>query len=323
MPKNSVPNRQAICEELMAAAQTDRDVVVLCSDSRGSASLTPFFDAFPEQAVEVGIAEQDLVGIAAGLASCGKKAWAASPASFVTTRSYEQAKVDCAYSRTNVKLVGISGGVSYGALGMSHHSAQDIAAMSAIPNMRVYLPSDRWQTRALVRALLADEQPAYLRVGRNAVEDVYTADDCPFEMDRATWLRRGTDVAIIACGELVAPAVAAADALAEAGVSASVLDMYCVKPLDEAAVVEAAQGARAVRRPGRRGGAGRGGTVPAPRAQPVAARRARDHRQLGRGLRALRPGRRRHRRRRARAARLVPSGGGLVPGTSPPPSTCI
>ena len=246
MPKNSVPNRQAICEELMAAAQTDRDVVVLCSDSRGSASLAPFFDAYPEQAVEVGIAEQDLVGIAAGLASCGKKAWAASPASFVTTRSYEQAKVDCAYSRTNVKLVGISGGVSYGALGMSHHSAQDIAAMSAIPNMRVYLPSDRWQTRALVRALLADEQPAYLRVGRNAVEDVYTADDCPFEMDRATWLRRGTDVAIIACGELVAPAVAAADALAEAGVSASVLDMYCVKPLDEAAVVEAAQGARAV-----------------------------------------------------------------------------
>jgi len=246
MAKNSVPNRQAICEELMAAAATDRDVVVLCSDSRGSASLAPFFDAYPAQAVEVGIAEQDLVGIAAGLASCGKKAWAASPASFVTTRSYEQAKVDCAYSRTNVKLVGISGGVSYGALGMSHHSAQDIAAMSAIPNMRVYLPSDRWQTRALVRALLADEQPAYLRVGRNAVDDVYSADACPFEMDRATWLRRGSDVAIIACGELVAPALAAADALAAEGVSATVLDMYCVKPLDEAAVVEAARAARAV-----------------------------------------------------------------------------
>lgn len=142
---NAIPNRQAICETLMAAAEHDHDVVVLCSDSRGSASLAPFFEAYPEQAVEVGIAEQDLVSIAAGLASCGKKVFAASPASFVSTRSYEQAKVDCAYSNTNVTLVGISGGVSYGALGMSHHSAQGIAAMSAIPNMRVYLPSDRFR----------------------------------------------------------------------------------------------------------------------------------------------------------------------------------
>ena len=105
---NKTPNRQAICDTLMRAAETDKDVVVLCSDSRGSASLTPFFERFPEQSVEVGIAEQDLVGIAAGLASCGKKAFAASPASFVSTRSYEQAKVDCAYSNTNVTLIGIS-----------------------------------------------------------------------------------------------------------------------------------------------------------------------------------------------------------------------
>ncbi len=246
MSKNSIPNRQAICETLMAAAEHDSDLVVLCSDSRGSAGLTPFFDAYPQQSVEVGIAEQDLVGIAAGLASCGKKSWAASPASFVTTRSYEQAKVDVAYSNTNVKLIGISGGVSYGALGMSHHSAQDIAAMSAIPNMRVYLPSDRHQTRCLVQALLADELPAYLRVGRNAVEDVYAEDSCPFELNRATWLREGDDVAIIACGELVRPALDAAKRLAEQGVSASVLDMYCVKPLDEEAVVRAARSAKAV-----------------------------------------------------------------------------
>ena len=136
---------------MLEAAKTDKDIVVLCSDSRGSASLTPFFDQYPQQSVEVGIAEQDLVSIAAGMASCGKKAWAASPASFVTTRSYEQCKVDVSYSNTNVKLIGISGGVSYGALGMSHHSAQDIAAMSAIPNMRVYLPSDRFQTAELGR----------------------------------------------------------------------------------------------------------------------------------------------------------------------------
>ena len=135
---NTIANRKAICDVLMERAKIDKDIIVLCSDSRGSASLTPFFDNYPQQSVEVGIAEQDLVGIASGLASCGKKAYAASPASFVSTRSYEQAKVDCAYSNTNVKLIGISGGISYGALGMSHHSAQDIAAMSAIPNMRVY-----------------------------------------------------------------------------------------------------------------------------------------------------------------------------------------
>lgn len=243
---NKIPNRQAICEVLMEKAKTDKDIVVLCSDSRGSASLAPFFKEFPEQSVEVGIAEQDLVSISAGLAACGKKPFAASPACFLSTRSYEQCKVDCAYSNTNVKLIGISGGVSYGALGMSHHSAQDIAAMAAIPNMRVYLPSDRHQTKHLMDALLQDEKCAYIRVGRNPVEDIYSEENCPFEMNKATWLRRGTDVAIIACGEMVRPAAEAAKLLEGKGICASVLDMYCVKPLDNAAVIEAAQNAKLV-----------------------------------------------------------------------------
>jgi len=243
---NKVPNRQAICNVLMEKAKEDKDIVVLCSDSRGSASLAPFFQAFPQQSVEVGIAEQDLVSIAAGLASCGKKPYAASPACFLSTRSYEQAKVDCAYSNTNVKLIGISGGVSYGALGMSHHSAQDIAAMAAIPNMRVYLPSDRHQTKHLMEALLEDEKCAYIRVGRNPVEDIYREEDCPFTMDKATVLCRGRDVAIIACGEMVKPAWDAAALLAQKGISTSVVDMYCVKPLDEKIILEVAQGARAV-----------------------------------------------------------------------------
>lgn len=243
---NKIPNRQAICDVLMEKAKTDKDIVVLCSDSRGSASLTPFFNAFPEQSVEVGIAEQDLVGISAGLAACGKKPFAASPACFLSTRSYEQCKVDCAYSNTNVKLIGISGGVSYGALGMSHHSAQDIAAMAAIPNMRVYLPSDRHQTKHLMDALLQDEKCAYIRVGRNPVEDIYSEENCPFEMNKATWLCRGTDVAIVACGEMVRPAAEAAKLLESKGICASVLDMYCVKPLDNAAVIEAAQNAKLV-----------------------------------------------------------------------------
>lgn len=243
---NKIPNRQAICNVLMEKAKTDKDIVVLCSDSRGSASLTPFAEAFPKQFVEVGIAEQDLVSISAGLAKCGKKPFAASPACFLSTRSYEQAKVDCAYSNTNVTLIGISGGVSYGALGMSHHSAQDIAAMSAIPNMRVYLPSDRFQTAHLIEALLLDDKPSYIRVGRNPVEDIYTEDNCPFEMDKATVICEGSDVAIIACGEMVRPSVDAAALLKEQGISATVLDMYCVKPLDKEAIVKAASNAKLV-----------------------------------------------------------------------------
>jgi len=243
---NKIPNRQAICDVLMEKAKDDRDIVVLCSDSRGSASLAPFAQAYPEQFVEIGIAEQNLVSIAAGMAKCGKKAFAASPACFLSTRSYEQCKVDCAYSNTNVTLIGISGGVSYGALGMSHHSAQDIAAMAAIPNMRVYLPSDRHQTRKLVEALLEDDKCAYIRVGRNPVEDLYTEENVPFEMNKATVLREGTDAAIIACGEMVRPAMLAGELLAREGISVTVLDMYCVKPLDETAVLKAAANAKAV-----------------------------------------------------------------------------
>lgn len=243
---NKIPNRKAICDVLLKEAETDKDIVVLCSDSRGSASLAPFADAYPEQFVEMGIAEQDLVSVSAGLAHCGKKAFAASPACFLSTRSYEQCKIDVAYSNTNVKLIGISGGISYGALGMSHHSAQDIAAMSAIPNMRVYLPSDRFQTAKLIQALLKDEKPAYIRVGRNPVEDIYTEDNCPFEMDKATVLTEGTDAAIIACGEMVRPALEAAKLLEKDGIHATVVDMYCVKPLDKEAIVKAATNAKVV-----------------------------------------------------------------------------
>lgn len=242
---NKIPNRQAICEVLMKQAETDKDIVVLCSDSRGSASLAPFAKTFPEQFVEVGIAEQDLVSISAGLARCGKKPFAASPACFLSTRSYEQIKVDCAYSNTNVKLIGISGGISYGALGMSHHSAQDIAAVSAIPNMRVYLPSDRFQTACLIENLLKDEKPAYIRVGRNPVEDIYV-DECPFEMDKATVAKEGEDVLLVACGEMVKPCLDAAKLLEEKGIHACVLDMYCVKPLDTETLLEKAKAVKLV-----------------------------------------------------------------------------
>ncbi|WP_251387492.1 transketolase family protein [Mediterraneibacter agrestimuris] len=244
-----IANKQMICEVLMEAAKEDKSIVALCSDSRGSGSFTPFGDTYPEQFVETGIAEQNLVSISAGLAKCGKKAYAVSPACFLSTRSYEQCKVDVAYSNTNVKLIGISGGISYGALGMSHHSAQDIAAMSAVPNMRVYLPSDHIQTKKLTEELLKDEKPAYIRVGRNAVDPVYDSyeaegKEIPFTLDKAMIPVEGTteehtaDAVVIACGEMVKPAKDAAELLEKEGIYVTVIDMYCVKPFDKETVIK-------------------------------------------------------------------------------------
>lgn len=234
---NKITNRQAICDSLLKAAKKDKDIVVLCSDSRGSASLAPFAKEYPEQFVEVGIAEQNLVSVAAGLAACGKKAFAASPASFLSTRSYEQAKIDVAYSKTNVTLIGISGGISYGALGMSHHSCQDIAAFSALPDMRVYIPSDRFQTTKLMDALIHDTDPAYVRVSRSATEDVYD-ENMDFTLDKANIISEGKDVMLVACGEMVPYAVEAAKLLKEDGIDAGVIDMYCLKPLDKDTILK-------------------------------------------------------------------------------------
>ncbi|HZJ82414.1 MAG TPA: transketolase C-terminal domain-containing protein [Clostridia bacterium] len=238
---NKIANKQVISNVLLDEAKKDRDIVVLCSDSRGSASLMEFVETHPHQFIEVGIAEQNLVSISAGLASCGKKAFAVSPACFLSTKGIEQAKVDVSYSDTNVKLIGISGGVSYGALGMTHHSTNDIAAMGSIPNMRVYLPSDRFQTESLIKALLKDDKPCYVRVGRNAVEDVYEEGNVPFKMDRASVLFEGEDITLISCGELVIEAKKAAIKLKELNINARVIDMYCVKPIDREIIIKAAK----------------------------------------------------------------------------------
>lgn len=243
---NTIHNRQVVNDVLIEKARSDKDIVVLCSDSRGSASLSEFANIHPKQFVETGIAEQNIVSIAAGLASCGKKSFVASPACFLSTRSMEQVKVDVAYSDMNVKLIGISGGVSYGALGMTHHSSNDIATLGSIPNMRVYLPSDRHQTKVLMENLLLDSKPAYIRLGRNPVEDVYSADNIPFEMDKATVVHEGNDITIIATGEMVYPAQQAALTLEAQGISCRVLDMYCAKPLDTKAVLDAAKETKAI-----------------------------------------------------------------------------
>lgn len=240
---NKMTNRQVICSILLEAAKKDPDIVVACSDSRGSASMTEFAERFPKQFIELGIAEQNLVAVSAGMAACGKKVFAASPASFLSTRSYEQVKVDVAYSGMNVKLIGISGGISYGALGMTHYSCQDIAAFCSLPGMRVYLPSDRFQTEQLMKAMLCDDQPAYIRVSRTATEDVYT-DKMNFVLNKANVISEGRDVEIIACGEMVPYAVEAAEILKREGILAGVTDMYCLKPIDEEAVIHAAKRAK-------------------------------------------------------------------------------
>jgi transketolase len=238
---NKIPNRQVICETLLELGRHDRDIMVLASDSRGSAAMAPFAKAYPEQFVEVGIAEQNIVGIAAGLAHSGKKPFVTSPACFLSMRSIEQIKVDVAYSATNVKLIGISGGISYGALGMSHHSVQDIAVARAIPGLAVMMPADRHETKKMTEALVKHHGGAYVRIGRNPVEDVYDSDEYEFVIGKAVQLREGTDLTIIAAGETVRVALDAQAELKEAGVSCRVLNMHTIKPLDEEAIIRAAR----------------------------------------------------------------------------------
>ncbi len=239
---NTIPNRQAMCEALLELAESDRDIMVLASDSRGSAAMAPFAKRYPEQFVETGIAEQNIVGIAAGLAHSGKTPFVTSPACFLSMRSIEQIKVDVAYSGTNVKLVGISGGISYGALGMSHHSVQDITVTRAIPGLAVVLPADRHETKKMTKAIAEYEGGVYVRIGRNPVEDVYEEnDDREFVLGKAVRLKDGADLTLIAAGETVRVALDAAELLAQDGIRARVLNMHTIKPLDEEAIVAAAE----------------------------------------------------------------------------------
>lgn len=233
-------NRAVICEKLLEGSQINKDLCVLVSDSRGSASLTPYAQKYPERTIEMGIAEQNLVSAAAGLASMGKRPFAASPASFLTMRSVEQIKVDVAYSHTNVKLIGISAGITYGALGGTHHSLQDLAVLSAIPGLRVFQPADAAETEKLMDILMYDEEPAYIRVGRNPVEQVHENTDFLLEPGKALVMKEGNDLAIAATGETVRHALQAADALEEKGIHARVLNFHTIKPLDEAAILAAA-----------------------------------------------------------------------------------
>lgn len=239
------PNLEVFAETLLSLAKEDRQVLAVTSDSRGSGKLGPFGQALPEQIVELGIAEQNLVGVAAGLASAGKTVFAVSPACFLTARALEQIKNDVAYSDNPVNVIGISAGVSYGALGSTHHSLHDLAALRAINNIDVVVPADNFETREVVRQSAKRAAPTYVRFGKAPVYDLHPAG-ARFELGQSIRLREGTDVAFIATGEAVVHALLAAGVLAETGVSARVVSMHTVKPLDAQAVLAAGRECGAV-----------------------------------------------------------------------------
>ncbi len=230
--KNGPANLEVFAATLESLAATDRQLVVVTSDSRGSGKLVNFGQRFPAQHVEIGIAEQNLVGVAAGLASTGKIIFAVSPACFLTARALEQIKNDVAYSNNPVKLVGISAGVSYGALGSTHHSLHDLAALRAIHNITIVVPADAFETAHAIKAAAASPTPVYLRFGKKSMP-VLPPDAAPFEFGKGRIIREGTDIALIATGETVAPALMAAQELETTrGVSARVVSMHTIKPLD-------------------------------------------------------------------------------------------
>lgn len=238
-------NLEEFADTLLALATVDRNIIAVTSDSRGSGKLAPFGKALPKQIVEVGIAEQNLVGITAGLAACGKKAFGVSPSCFLTARALEQIKNDICYSNVPGVLVGISAGVSYGALGSTHHSIHDFAVLRALHNLTIIAPADNFETREAVRYAAEAARPVFLRFGKAAMFDVAPAG-VKFEAGKAITLREGNDVAFLASGETVVHALLAAAQLAEQGVSARVVSFHTIKPLDTAAVLAAGRECRAV-----------------------------------------------------------------------------
>jgi transketolase len=237
---NTIPCRKSFTDTLLSLAKKDRDIVAVTSDARGSVTLDTFAKELPEQLVEVGIAEQDAVGVAAGLASCGKKVFVCGPACFYVARSLEQLKVDLAYSQNAVTVLGVSGGVSYGALGATHHSLHDIAVLRTFPNMHIALPCDIFQTKKLVEQLVDYPYPVYVRVGRNAVPNVYESENFDFAIGKANILLNGEDLTIVGAGETVYHCLQAAKMLKAKGVSARVVDMHTLKPFDKKTVETAA-----------------------------------------------------------------------------------
>ena len=232
--------RDAFAATLDQVAQRDNRIVIVVNDSIGSSKLGGFRKRWPERTINVGIAEQNMVGVGSGLANGGKIPFVSAASCFLTARALEQIKADVAYTNANVKLVGQSPGVGYGELGPTHHSIEDMAWLRLLPNLAIIAPSDPWETAQAVEAAAAHEGPVFLRITRFGVPKLPRTDNALFEIGKAETLREGRDVAIIACGVMVTRALEAADRLADGGVSARVVNMASIAPLDEAAIRAAA-----------------------------------------------------------------------------------
>ena len=245
LPGETFDCRKAFAEELLALARADDRVVVVCNDSVGSSNLVQFRDEFPDRLINVGIAEQDLVGVGAGLANGGMIPFVSAAAPFLTGRALEQIKADVAYSDTHVVLCGQSPGMAYGELGPTHHSIEDFSWMRAVAGLPIAVPADPDQTRDAVRWAAQRPGPSYLRIGRFKVPAV-TPFGATFEEGRAIELTHGIDATVLAVGTLVSRALEAAQQLAADGIGVRVLNMTFVHPLDVDAVLRSARETRAV-----------------------------------------------------------------------------
>lgn len=239
-------NLDVFSNTLQELAELDKNIVVVTSDSRGSGKLAPFGQKFPAQHIEVGIAEQNLIGVAAGLASCGKKVFAVSPACFLTARALEQIKNDVAYSDNPVNVIGISAGVSYGALGSTHHSLHDFAALRAINNIIVAAPADNFETEQAIKLAAGTKHPVYLRFGKRPMPSLKEDNNDAFQFGKGRMITNGNDIAIIATGETVYPAVQAANRLKAQQINASVVSMHTIKPLDTTILTKLAGECKAI-----------------------------------------------------------------------------
>jgi transketolase len=238
-------NLEEFAATLEELAKANPNIIAVTSDSRGSGKLAPFGKALPKQIVEVGIAEQNLVGITAGLAACGKKAFGVSPSCFLTARSLEQIKNDVCYSDVPAVLVGISSGTSYGALGTTHHSLHDLAVLRAINNLSIIVPADNFESRQAILFAAKATKPVFVRFGKAAMFNLHKPET-KFEVGKAITLREGNDVAFIATGETVIHTLLAAAQLAEKGIQARVLSVHTVKPLDTEAILKAGRECKAI-----------------------------------------------------------------------------
>jgi transketolase len=232
----------SVLEEL--AAQ-DQRVCAVINDSLSSAKLKSFKTKYPDRFINVGIAEQNLVGVGCGLANSGMIPYLCAASCFLTARAMEQIKVDLAYSKTNVRLCAMSPGMAYGQLGPTHHSIEDLAWMRVLPNLTVIVPADPVETAAVMRYSLVHEGPMFLRIARLPVPRVH-GDDYEFRLGKAVRLREGSDVTLIANGLMVCRALDAAKALEVRGISARVLNMSTLKPLDHEAILDAARTTRGI-----------------------------------------------------------------------------